>query len=534
MGQFLEGAVSGDFNGDGAPDLAWAREASPGNQMMVQLNRGNGSFRVAVGYPAATRSTDISAVDLDGDDDLDLVVVSQGDSLANATIDLYINNGDGTFAHRTAQGGDGPRKLVLADLNGDDRPDIAMTNYWSSEGDISVLLNRGDGTFGAQTRYVVGDDPSGITASDLDDDGDVDLAVALGTADGQLEVHLLANNGNGTFTAPAVVSIATFTGSPVVAAADMDGDTDPDLVVSGQGAQQVWTLINTGGLTFATASYPAGFTSFDLRLADLDTDGDVDVVTTDYSSNAGEMMLLRNDGDGHLDERESFETGRVPHDLAVADFDRDGRPDIAVANRETDTGAVHLQRRDGTFAASAKVPPIYPTAFAPYSLVSADVDLDDDLDVVATLPDFFSGGDAVQVMLNDGNGKFSAGDTIPSTYDYPQGLATGDFNGDGYLDLVWTPDQAPYPYVWAINNGDGTYGAPQAGQTLTCGTGDASTADVNDDGKLDIIVPNNRSGPDARRSTRWRASCWVVVTARSDRTTDSSSSSARSSSSGPT
>lgn len=141
------------------------------------------------------------------------------------------------------------------------------------------------------------------------------------------------------------------------------------------------------------------------------------------------------------------------------------------------------------------MPPIYPTSFAPYSLVSTDVDLDDDLDVVATLPDFFSGGDAVQVMLNDGNGKFSLGDAIPSTYDYPQGLATGDFNGDDYPDLVWTPDQPPYPYVWAINNGDGTYGPPQAGQTLTCGTGDASTADVNNDGKIDIIVANNRSGP---------------------------------------
>ena len=495
VGQFLEAVVAADLDGDGAPDLAWARAGSPDNQMMVQLNRGNGSFAPAVGYPAVGRSNDIQAADLDGDTHVDLVVISQGDSLANSTIDLYLNNGKGSFTHKTAQGGSGPLKLTLADFSGDGLPDIAMTNYWSASGDISVLINKGKGTFAAQVRYPIGDDPSGITSTDLDGDGDIDLAVAHLVEGGHLNVDVLTNNGKGAFVAAKVISIDGYIGTPVVASADMDGDGDQDLVASGQGAEKVWVLLNKGGLTFTQSPYAAGFTAFDLRLADLDRNGDIDVVSTDYSSNAGEMVILRNNGKGQLSAPESFESTRVPHDMAVADFDGDGRADIAVASRETDTGAIHLQRRDGTFAASAKVPPIYPTAFAPHSLTSADLDLDGDIDVIATLPDFFTNDDAVQVMLNDGKGRFSAGESIHSTYDFPQGIATGDFNDDGYADLVWTPDQPPYPYVYAINNGDGTFASPIVGQTATCGTGDASTADVDNDGDIDIIVPNNRGGP---------------------------------------
>ena len=79
-----------------------------------------------------------------------MVVVSQGDSLTNSVIDIYLNDGAGTFT-RTTTGGNGAKKLALADYNGDQRPDIAVTNYWGTTDDISVLLNNGDGTFAPQT-----------------------------------------------------------------------------------------------------------------------------------------------------------------------------------------------------------------------------------------------------------------------------------------------------------------------------------------------------------------------------------------------
>jgi hypothetical protein len=495
-GRYLEGVATGDFDADGAPDVAWARQDFFQNKMMVQLNQGDGTLAASVGYTATSQSNDIKAGDLDGDGDLDLVVVSQGDILTNTTIDLYFNNGAGSFTRQTATGGSGPRKLALADLNGDQRPDIAVTNYWGTTDDISVLLNNGNGTFGTQVRYPIGDLPTGITAADLDGDGDRDLAVARQQAGGQIKIHLLTNNGGGAFVQARVLSITSFSGDPVVVSADWDDDTDQDLGVSGLSSEnKVWILTNTGGLNFSTTSYPAGYSAFDMQPADIEPDGDVDLLSTDYSSNAGEFVLIKNNGNGTFAPPISIESGRNPHDMDVADFNLDGRPDIAVANRVTDTGAIHPQRSDGTFSASVTVPPIYSTPFGPYSLVEADVDLDGDVDVVATLPDFFGGGDSVQVMLNNGSGAFAQGDNIPSTYDYPQGIAAGDFNADGYPDLVWTPDAPPYPYVYALNNGDGTYGATVAKFIDTCGTGDASTADADNDGIVDILIANNRSGP---------------------------------------
>jgi hypothetical protein len=495
-GRFLEGVVTGDFNADGAPDVAWARQDFGANRMMVQLNLGDGTLAASVEYTAISQSNDIKAGDLEGDGDLDLVVVSQGDSLSNTIIDLYFNNGAGAFTRQTTTGGSGPRKLALEDLNGDDRPDIAVTNYWGSSDDISVVLNNGNGTFGAEARYPIGDFPTGITATDLDGDGDRDLAVARQQSGGQIKIHLLTNNGAGAFAQARVLSITSFTGDPVVVSADWDNDTDQDLAVSGLSSDStVWILTNIGGLNFSTTSYPSGYSAFDMRPADIDLDGDIDLLTTDYSSNAGEFVLLKNNGNGTFAPPISIESGRNPHDMDVADFNLDGRPDIAVANRVTDTGAIHPQRADGTFSASVTVPPIYSTSFAPYSLVKADVDLDGDVDVVATLPDFFSTGDSVQVMLNNGSGEFTQGDDIPSTYDYPQGIAAGDFNADGYPDLVWTPDAPPYPYVYVLNTGNGTFGSPVVRFIDTCGTGDASTADADNDGDIDILVANNRSGP---------------------------------------
>jgi hypothetical protein len=495
-GRYLEGVVAGDFNSDGAPDVAWARQDFGANRMMVQLNMGDGTLSASVGYTATSQSNDIAAGDLEGDGDLDLVVVSQGDSLTNTIIDLYLNNGAGSFTRQTATGGSGPKKLALADLNGDQRPDIAVTNYWGSSDDVSVLLNNGNGTFGTQVRYSIGDVPAGITAADLDGDGDRDLAVGRQQSGGQIKIHLLTNNGAGGLVESKILSITSFSGDPIVVSADWDGDTDQDLAVSGVSSNnKVWILTNTGGLNFSTTSYPAGFSAFDMRPADIELDGDVDLVSTDYSSNAGELVLLKNNGNGTFAPPISIESGRNPHDMDVADFNLDGRPDIAVANRVTDTGAIHPQRADGTFSASVSVPPIYRTPFAPYSLVDADVDLDGDVDVVATLPDFFSSGDSVQVMLNNGDGVFLQGDNISSTNDYPQGIAAGDFNADGYPDLVWTPDSPPYPYVYVLNNGDGTFGAPVARFIDTCGTGDASTADADNDGDVDILIANNRGGP---------------------------------------
>ncbi len=488
-GRFLEGVVSVDLNNDGAPDVAWARNDFFNNQVNVQLNLGDGTLGLSVGYPAQAQSNDIAAGDLDGDGDLDLVVISQGNDLANHTIDVYLNNGQGSFAHQTATGGTGPRKLALADLDGDGDLDLAMTNYWASNNDISVLKNNGNGTFTPETRYTIGPRPSGITAADLDGDGDPDLTVVR--EDGSMvRAYFLLNNGSGDFSLAGMVSLnmnnAIF--SPVVTSADWDRDGDSDPAIAAPGSVQIYILWNTGNLIFLPQVYNTSLsTIYDLRAVDIDGDGDTDLL--------GPTMMLPNQGNGNFGSPIIIEAGAEPHDVDVADYNRDGRLDLAIANRATNTGSIHPQRTDGSFA----IPPIYLTNSAlPLSVAKADFDGDGDIDVAEGSGEVYPPtAGAVKVLLNQGDGTFILGTTLSSGGGYVRSVFASDLNGDGAGDLVWTPDAPPYPFVYALNNGNGTFGPIHIQNIQTCGTGQVTTADVDNDDDQDVLVANNRSGPSA-------------------------------------
>nr|MBA3728726.1 VCBS repeat-containing protein [Actinomycetota bacterium] len=394
-GRYLEAVVAPDLNGDGKPDVAWARNDFFDNEMNVQLNLGDGTMSASVEYPVTESSTDIKSGDLDSDGDPDLVVISEGTSYTNSVVDLYFNDGGGTFAHTTAAGGYGPRKLVVADLDGDDDPDLALSNYWRN--DISVLRNKGDGTFASEARYTVGSEPNGIDAADLDADGDLDLSVVrYDPSTGKVKVHLLTNSGAGVFALVKTIGLAFNTqGPPVVAGTDLDGDGDPDLAVAG-GGDQVYVLKNAGGLSFTQQVFTGGFSAFDILATDVDLDGDADLLTPTYGSDTGEITLLRNQGAGTFSPPVTIESGRNPHDVAAADFSGEGRPDLAVANRITDTGSIHPQRADGSFA----IPPIHATSSElPNALASADFDGDGDVDVAEGDVGLYEAG-AVHVMRN--------------------------------------------------------------------------------------------------------------------------------------
>lgn len=487
-GGYPEGVAAADFNADGALDVAYARNDFSAQGMTVQLNRGDGTMAPATSYPATSESTDIKAGDIDGDADLDLVVVSMGSSLQNSVIDLYFNDGKGKFTRRTDNGGLGPQKMALADLDADGDLDLAMSSGLFEEV-ISVLLNNGDGEFGPERRYTVGENPKGIAAADFNGDGDIDLAVGRQDPSNQAYVQIWSNDGRAKFTKSREITLVQL-GDPALAADDFDKDGKADLVVGLVGTENQVVMLNQGRLAFDQDVYATGFSAWDVSTGDLDGDGDADVaLATAGSSSTGDMSILRNRRKGSSFTYTPFQSGFNPHDAAIADFDADGKADIVVAQGGTETGSIHLQRRRFTFGP----PDLALTQLPVGSVESSDVDHDADLDLAVSLNDPFGGVGYVQIMENNGKAVFTEGQLIDSgltSSGHVGHVQPGDLNGDGWDDLVWTLDQFSEPVgpiVTSMNDGTGEFGPP----TVFPGTARnayVAAGDLDNDGDLDLAA----------------------------------------------
>lgn len=236
--RYATAVFAADLDGDGDLDLAVAVGGGPYNYVSILKNNGDGTFGMAVNYPAGLDPMSVFAADLDGDGDLDLAVANYGGDSASVLVSVLMNNGDGTFSAATNYTTEyAPSSVIAADLDGDGDFDLAVSNWYSAS--VSILTNKGDGTFSDAINYRVGDTPSKVIATDVDGDGDLDLVTAnLGSRD----VSVLRNHGDGVFAAATYYSVGANPND--LAAADLDGDGDPDLAVNNNGGSNVSILMN--------------------------------------------------------------------------------------------------------------------------------------------------------------------------------------------------------------------------------------------------------------------------------------------------
>jgi hypothetical protein len=319
---------------------------------------------------------------------------------------------------------------VAADFNGDGKLDLAVPVYsiFTSLSDMNILLGNGDGTFTAVPSFpLTGQNVNNAVVADFNGDGKPDLAISLPDAN---QVQVLLGNGDGTFTPmPAISANGVF----VVATGDFNGDGKADLVVVNPGPNSVTILLGNGDGTFtekATILFTGGPQS--VAVADFNRDGKADLAVVNFSSNT--VSVLLGTGDGTFTEAASSPaTGIQPLSVAVGDFNGDGIPDLAVTNQNggaPDLGSVTvlLGKGDGTFTPTM-VSPV--AGSVPESVAVADFNGDGKADLAIAN----AGSDTVTVLLGNGDGTFAA-PLSPATGTTPHYAAVGDFNGDGLPDLA--------------------------------------------------------------------------------------------------
>lgn len=319
-----------------------------------------------------------------------------------------------------------PTAVVVRDVNRDGKPDIVVANGEGAS--VSVLLGKGDGTFGAKTDAATGTSPAALVVVDVNKDGNLDIVVANkqgGT------VSVLLGNGNGTFRAK--VDYPTNALPSAVAVADVDRDGNADLVVANDNSDIVGAVSVLGGkgdgtfkpkIDLATGSFPGT-----VAVADLNKDGKADIVATSGLDSTANVILGNGNGNGTFQVKADYFLRRdaVPSAVALVDVNHDGKLDIVVADVETNWVIVLIGKGDGTFLGAVS----YLGGLRPQGLAVVDVTGDGVADVVVADLD----GDAMSVLAGKGDGTFL------DKVDYPVGtmpaaIAVGDVDGDGVPDVV--------------------------------------------------------------------------------------------------
>ncbi|MGD1045927.1 MAG: FG-GAP-like repeat-containing protein, partial [Bacteroidota bacterium] len=331
-----------------------------------------------------------------------------------------------------------PQSVAISDLDGDGKPDLAVTN--SNSNTVSVYRNTsisGSMSFTAKVDYTTGSVPQSVAIGDVDGDGKPDLVVVNG--DNTVSVYRnQSTSGNISFAAK--VDYTTGSSPYSLAIGDVDGDGRPDIVVTNSYSNTISIFQNTstsGNISFlAKVDYTTGSSPFGVTIGDLDGDGKPDLAVANYSSST--VSVFRNmstSGNISFATKVDYTTGSYPRGVAIGDFDGDGKPDLAVANYYSSTVSVFRnQSTSGSISFAAKVD--YTTGSYPYSVAIGDVDGDGKPDLAVANSN--SSDNTVSILQNkstSGNISFAA-KVDYKTGNYPYSVAIGDLDGDGKPDLA--------------------------------------------------------------------------------------------------
>ena len=340
VGDETRAVATGEFDGNGDPDLAFAVGAEPigtgTGPIAVFLGADGGTFGSRTLFPASApgddpepRAITLGNFNAGGDPDI------ASANFANDTVGVLTGAAGGGFSAPTEFGaGNGPRGIAVGDFNGNGDPDLAVANELTD--DVSVLLGGSGAGFGASTEYDAGLSPSAVAVGDFNGDLDPDLAVANLASD---DVSVLLGGTGGMFSGQTRFPAGDEPRSVVVG--DFNRDGDPDLAVANGASDDVSVLTGAAGGGFSGAvNLPAGNGPVGLATGDFNRDGDVDLAVAAAGSDSA-MIMLGGAG-ASFAPAVAFGVGNAPFFVAVGDFDQDGEQDVVASTLTAGDFAVLL------------------------------------------------------------------------------------------------------------------------------------------------------------------------------------------------
>jgi hypothetical protein len=372
----------------------------------------------------------------------------------DATAKRQVGSSPGGLRFRPVVNYDSGGKLdysfAVGDLNGDGKPDVVAANCSAvtffcgpTRGILGVLLGNGDGTLGATLVYDSGGYGANYVAiADVNGDGKPDLLAAnvcaIGHAPCNGSVAVLFGNGDGTFQGAATYDSGDYD-AEAVTVADLNGDGKPDLLVVN--CCSVAALLGNGDGTFQTAvTYPfSGSYIYSFAVADVNGDGKLDIFVLVQNLGSNSISMFLGNGDGTFGLPVTLLPDFAVWSVALADVNGDGKPDLLMTNLQINVGEVG-------------------------------------------------------VALGDGDGTFQSAVTFGSGGAAPRSVAVGDFNGDGKADLAVANSGSGQPntnnIAVLLGKGDGSFLTATSYAPGGDGTWAVTVADLNGDGKPDILLTN--------------------------------------------
>lgn len=536
-GGLASSICTGDFNNDNLPDLAVSE--GYGTEVEVYLNNGGGTFTLAATHNVGLRPIRLFATNLDSlDNNVDIAVLCND----STTPEVWVLRGDGGGGVLSSSqyapyvpGSIFFTDMAIGDLDGDNIPDVAVTD--AAGDNIAIGLNNGSGTFihSQSLPMLTGSDPYAIAIGDVNNDGNGDLVVAhrgnyklkmfLGngsgvisttpwfsledgtlqiawrvmvddyngdgsndvavTFEGDVEVHLLLQSTPGTFGGyPYEPWLAASPFNCGFAFADFDGDGEKDIAIPSSGPAGVTYTRGLGNGTFfefMNDDY-ASPTTCSSVISDFDQDGLADIVTCDELAGRILMSYGLNPGYGYLFVGDAPSMVGSPFHIEAGDFNADGAPDVVTCNYSGNT--VGLMLNDNQGQGMLLSPSYTNVGNEPRYLSVGDLNLDGRPDVVAVN----ALDSTASVLLGDGAGGFTLGSTSSTDLE-PFGCVLGDVNEDGAPDLL-TANRTGSTMGVYLGLADGSF-APSTNYVVGSGAYAIALGDLNGDLHLDVAVVGN-------------------------------------------